>query len=88
MLRVTDVMLRNLIWKMVTFDIHQRQNYTNNLDRLIAIIRSYGTWITIVHFVLFDYIQFRRCAFCSMAGERLHWQSPEGTIQMDISQWY
>ena len=36
MLRVTDVMLRNLIWKMVELDIHQRRNCTDNFVALIS----------------------------------------------------
>ena len=42
MLRITDVLLRNLIWAMIQKDLRERNNTKNHMEQLVLAIRSCG----------------------------------------------
>ena len=49
MLRVTDVLLRNLIWAMIHNDLKKRDGSSTNLNRLVHEITSCGITFKVNH---------------------------------------
>ena len=42
MLRITDVLLRNLIWAMIQKDLQERNNTRDHMEQLVQAIQSCG----------------------------------------------
>lgn len=83
MLRVMDVLIRNLVYKMAELDLAARQRGNReHMDHFVSVVRSQGIHVSMIEVHVIEVSGFIikflfRCVIFCLGSEGLYWTGPE-----------